>query len=69
MVASVLAIPDRAGAKARALTARARQERIDWFTGLGLSQNRSMLHVFTGRERPSVSGTVDVRLHLAEVPD
>jgi GNAT superfamily N-acetyltransferase len=57
----------------RALAARARAERISCFTGLMLSQNRSMLHVLAAlgevEKRPGASGTVEVRLRLADVPD
>ncbi len=57
----------------RALAARAQQERISCFTGLVLRQNRSMLHLLAAlgevEKRPGASGTVEVRLRLADVPD
>ena len=52
----------------RALAVRAREERIGWFTGLVLSENRSMLHVLAAlgevKRSLSTAGTIDVRLRL-----
>ena len=57
----------------RALAVRARDERIGWFTGLVLSENRSMLHVLAAlgevERSPGGAGTIEVRLRLDEIPD
>ena len=55
------------------LAVRARDERIGWFTGLVLSENRSLLHVLAAlgevQRSPGGAGTIEVRLRLDEIPD
>jgi GNAT superfamily N-acetyltransferase len=53
-----------------ALEQRAREEGIEWFTGLVLADNRQMLDVLAGlggfEQRRADYGTVEVRLHIPE---